>query len=226
MTTFLENLTPLVDRAAIATTHKWPSYVSKDDVSQEIWIWALSRQKSIEKAFLTEDWEAKVYSTMLRAASEAASKEDRETNGYSKDDTYVYSAAVIETLLDSAFTYEDWQSFATFGDGQPRAKGQVNETGDYVAMMSDVKSALAEIKKEYREVLYYRHGEHETFEEAGLTLGITKDGAKKRHTAAINALRGKLGRVELSDLQSGHGERRGAIGNGEARAITDRQYEG
>lgn len=226
MTTFYLELKPLVDRAAGNTAHKWPSYVTPEDVAQEIWIWAYSRQNSIEKAMEAGDWEARIYSTMLKAASEAASKEDRETNGYSKEDTYIYSREVIETLLDSAFLYEDWQSFGTFGDGQPRAKGQVNETGDITAMLADVKAALAEIDKKYREILFYRHAEQMGTVEIGERLGITQQGASKRHSAAINAVRDVLGRVSPADLRQNADDRRSAIGNAESRAVTDRQYEG
>lgn len=226
MNAFHEDLKPLVERAAVKSASKWPSYVGTEDIAQEIWAWIYSRQNSIRTAMRNGDWEAKVYSTMLKAASEAASAEDRATSGYSKDDTYVYSAAVVETLLDSAFTYEDWQSFGTFGDGQPTAKGQVNETGDVIAMLSDVKAALAEIKAEYREVLFLRHGVHLSNEAAGVHLGMTRDGVLKRHKRAINAMRDVLGRVDLSDLQSGWEDRRQSFGNAQANAMTDRMYEG
>jgi RNA polymerase sigma factor (sigma-70 family) len=223
---FHETLMPLVERAAAHTAHNWPSYVSAEDVAQEIWIWAYSRQNSIEKAMLDGEWEGKVYSTMLKAASAAASKEDRDTNNYSKEDTYTYTRDVIEVLLDSAFTHEDWQSFSTFGDGQPRAKGQVNETGDFMAMLSDVKAALAEIKKEYRDVLFLRHCAQLGFDEIGEKVGITQQGASKRHSSAVNALRDRLGRVSPADLRQNADDRHRAMGNGEARAVTDRQYEG
>jgi len=226
MTAFHDELTPLVESAAKATAYKWPSYVSAEDVQQELWLWAYSSQNSIETARKAGDWEGKVYSTMLKVASSAALKEDSETNGYSTEDTYVYSVEVLETLLDSAFTYEDWQSFGTFGDGQPRAKGQVNETGDVLAMLADVKAGLAGLKKEYREVLFYRNGMHLTFPDVGAAVGATDKQSERRHKRAVKALRDVLGRVDLSDLQSGHSSRRETIGNGHARAITDRQYEG
>jgi DNA-directed RNA polymerase specialized sigma24 family protein len=224
--TYLDELKPLVELAAAATVRKWPSYVSAEDVQQEIWIWALEKESSITTAIKAGDWEAKVYSTMLRVASTSAAKEDRATNGYSKDDTYVYSVAVIETLLESAFTYEDWQSFGSFGDGQPHAKGQVNETGDVLAMLSDVKAGLAELKAEYREVLFLRYGMHWTHERAGEHLSVTARAAEGRHRRAIKALREVLGKVDLSDLQSGWSERREAMGNERSQILTGRAYEG
>lgn len=223
---FHDLIEPLVERAARNTVRKWPSYVTTDDVAQEIWLWAYGRQKSIMNVMRQEDWQAKVYSTMLKAASEAAKKEDRAVNDYTEDDTYTYSRPVVENLLDSAFNYNDWQSFSTFGDGQPHAKGQVNETGDLMAMLSDVKAALAEIKEQYRDVLFLRHCMQYSFDTIGNLVGITKQGAKQRHSAALNAVRDQLGRVPLSDLQGGWSERKGVISNAEARAVFDRQYEG
>lgn len=223
---FHDLLAPLVERAARATVRKWPSYITTEDVAQEIWGWAYSRQNSIETLMKRAGWEGQVYSTMLKAASAAAHKEDRAVNDYSSDDTYTYSKAVIEALLDSAFDYQDWQSFSTFGDGQPRAKGQVNETGDRLAMLSDVKAALAEIKEQYRDVLFLRHYMQYKYAKIGELVGITEQGARQRCGAALNALRDRLGRVNVADLRAGWGERRDVISNAEARAISDRQYEG
>jgi DNA-directed RNA polymerase specialized sigma24 family protein len=226
MTSFHEDLAPLVERAASATAAKWPSYVSTEDVAQEIWLWVYSNQNSIENARRAGDWEGKVYSTMTKVASSTASTEDQQTNGYSSDDTYVYSVTVIESLLESAFSYGDWQSFGTFGDGQPSAKGQVNETGDVMAMLSDIKAGLAEIKPEYREVLFFRHALSLSYPAIGERIGKTESAAGKRHKRAVNALRDALGRVPLSDLQSGWSERREGVGNESARVVTERQYEG
>lgn len=226
MTTFHDDLTPLVERAAVNTATKWPSYVSKEDIQQEIWMWVYQNQNSIETARKAGDWEGKVYSTMTKVASAAASTEDQQTNGYSKEDTYTYSVAVIEALLESVFEYEDWQSFGTFGDGQPHAKGQVNETGDLTAMLADVKAALAEIDKKHREVLFYRFQMGYTHEQYGELKGVGKNAANMRHKRAVKALQEALGRVPLSDLQGGHSQRRDVIGNANAQAVTDRQYEG
>jgi len=226
MTTFHELMTPLVERAAMTTVNKWPSYVSVEDVQQELWLWAYENQGSVEKAQKLNGWEAKVYSTMLKVASATASKEDQNANGYTKDDTYVYSVAVIETLLESAFTYEDWQSFGNHGDGQPSAKGQVNETGDIYAMLSDVKAGLAEIKEEYREVLFLRYGLHLNHDQVGERLGKTKSAVHNRHKRAVKALRDKLGRVNPADLRAGWDNRRETIGMERAQITTERQYEG
>ncbi len=226
MTSFHDEMAPLVERAAVNITNKWPSYVSTEDVSQELWAWVYQNQNSIETARKLTGWEAKVYSTMLKVASSAASSEDQQTNGYSKDDTYVYSVAVIETLLESVFEYKDWQSFGFHGDGQPSAKGQVNETGDIVAMLSDVKAGLAEIKPEYREVLFRRHFLPGTDQEQADEMGITQKAFTSRHSRAVKALRDTMGRVNPADLRSGWDERRDVIGNERSRVITDRQYEG
>lgn len=224
--TYYDDLKPLIDKAAIATVRKWPAYVSVEDVQQELWLWAHEKETSVRSAMKVDGWEAKVYSTMVKVASTAASTEDQQTNGYSKEDTYVYSTAVLETLLESCFTYEDWQSFGTFGDGQPHAKGQVNETGDVLAMLSDVKAGLATLKAEYREVLFYRFGLHLSHEEAGETLGLTKSAAQNRASRAVKALQAALGQVDLSNLQNGYSERRDVIGNERSQIMTNRLYEG
>lgn len=225
MIAFHETLTPLVERAASATAAKWPSYVSAEDLAQEVWLWAYANQNSVESA-LKADGQARIYSTMLKVASSAASVEDQQASGYTKEDTYVYSVGIIETLLESVFDYTDWQSFGFRGDGQPRAKGQVNETGDVVAMLADVKAAMAEIKPDYREVLFRRHYLPGTDQDQADAMGITQRAFTSRHKRAVEALRDRLGRVNLSDLRSGWENRREALGNERSRVLTDRQYEG
>lgn len=226
ITNFHEALAPLVERAAVRTSNNWPSYVSIEDVQQELWAWCYEKRSSVETAMRLDGWEAKIYSTMLRVASGAASKEDQAANGYTKDDTYAYSTEVIEVILESVFQYEDWQSFGAKGDGQPRAKGQVNETGDMIAMLVDVKTAIASIDKRYREVLLYKHGMRLTHDQVGEALGISKDAAHKRQKRAVQALREQLGRVNPADLRQGWDGRRAALGNERSNIITDRQYEG
>lgn len=226
ITNFQEALAPLVERAAVRTVNSWPSYVDVEDVQQSIWLWAYETQASIETAMRLPNWEAKTYSTMLKVASSSASKEDASVNGYSKDDTYTYSVAVIEVILDSVFQYQDWQSFGTKGDGQPSAKGQVNETGDMIAMLSDVKAAIADIEPRYREVLFLRYGMQQQYAAVGEQVGVSAGAAERRAKRAVNALRDRLGRVPLSDLQNGWDDRREAIGNERSQIQTDRQYEG
>lgn len=224
--TFLDEVEPLVLKAAIATVRKWPSYVSLEDVEQELRLWTLTKQNSIETAMRAQGWEAKVYSTMLKVASSAASLEDQQTNGYSKEDTYSYSVPVLETLLESCFTHEDWQSFGTFGDGMPHAKGQVNETGDVLAMLSDVKAGMAELKAEYREILFYKFGLHWTSEQIADRFGITSSTSRSRAKRAVRALQAALGQVDLTELQNGWSERREVFDSDRSQILTERQYNG
>lgn len=217
----------MVERAASATAAKWPSYVSEDDLAGEIWVWLCGAGlNSVTSAMKAEGWEGKVYSTMLKVASSAASVEDQQANGYTKEDTYIYSTGVIETLLESVFTYEDWQSFGFHGDGQPTAKGQVNETGDVYAMLVDIKSALAELSEDQRDVLYWKFHLPGTEQAKADAMGVTRNAFKNRAKRAVEALRDKLGRVSPADLRAGWSERREVIGNEHSQVMTERQYEG
>lgn len=224
--TYYDDLKPLIDKAAIATVRKWPAYVSAEDVQQELWLWAHEKETSVRSAMKMDGWEAKVYSTMVKVASTAASTEDQQTNGYSKEDTYIYSAAVLETLLESCFTYEDWQSFGTFGDGQPHAKGQVNETGDVLAMLSDIKAGLATLKAEYREVLFYRFGMHWTEQKIADEWGATRNAIHNRSGRAVKALQAALGHVDITGLRERWDDRREILGNERSQIMTNRLYEG
>jgi DNA-directed RNA polymerase specialized sigma24 family protein len=217
----------LVKKVSGHVASSYPSYITADDVAQNIWIWVYEHVNTVADLVRNdESWERKLYATMSRVGHEASLREEAETNGYSPEDVYHYSVPVIRTLLEDAFDYQDWQSFGSFGDGQPKAKAQANQTGDRIAMLADVKSAWEKLNGDQKDTICMYFAELHNYEKLGQALGISPNAARQRLDRAVKALQRGLGRKSVSDMQQGYSSRRRSFGNAEARAVNERNYSG
>lgn len=222
-----EKLRPFIEEVARTVSSRFPSYVSAEDTAQDLWVWAYENENTVLKVMEDgEAWERRLRPLMTKAAGSSVSKEEAKTNGYSLDDVFEYSTTAVRALLENAFNYEDWQSFGQIGDGQPGAKRQVNESGDGIAMLVDVKSAAEKLNEDQYNTLIKVYRDHYTSAMLAFELDITEEAAKKRVSRAVQALRKRLGKKSLADLRGGWDDRRHSIGNAEAAYITDKGYEG
>ena len=223
----ITRLAPLLKKIADSTASQFPGYVNRDDVESALFVWAYERRGMISKIMTdTEAWEARLYHLINTAAMDYALKEDAAVHGYSEDDTFVYTIEHLKSLLEEVWDYEDWQTFGVFGEaGMPHAKGLVNQTGDRLAMLADVKRGLDRIDTDHYNVLVWRYKQHLSLAELGEALEISKSTAQGRADSALRALQKELGRVPLSDLHKGHsGRSRGTTAS--ALALQEQQYEG
>lgn len=219
-------LTPLVERVASAVHASFPSHHDVDDTKQTLWLWVFENKNTIGGLIRNdESWERQLYSTMTKEATKFLKKEDSASYGYSQEDVFNYPTAVIEELLSQVFDYEDWQSFGHHGDGQPKSKGQANMTGDRIAMLIDIKSAVQRLKSDQYNAILWTYKYHFTSADLGEVLEVSEEAAKKRVSRAVQAVRRLLGTKPLSDLRKGY-EARSGVGNAEAQYITERNYEG
>jgi DNA-directed RNA polymerase specialized sigma24 family protein len=221
----MEELRQIIKDIAAATAAHYPNYVSSEDIEQDIWVAYLS-SGSMQNLVGGEGWEKKLSSTLRKVAYQKAGDEEAAVHGYASEDVYHYSIPVIKTLLEDAFTYEDWQSFGSSGDGQPRARGQVNETGDRMAMLADVKSAWESIPVEQNTLVYdyYKHAHN--YERLGTLYNISPAAARSRLERAVKAVQRQLGRKSPADMRKGYEGRRRAYGVAEAQARTESDWNG
>lgn len=219
-------LVNLVRQTARSVSDSYPSYISQDDTEQAIWLYILQKRGAIERLLRQEPWEAMLRTTITKVAHTHCLKEEGAVNGYSSDDTFFYSIAVLETLLPDVFDHENWQSFQSFGDGQPREKVQANMTGDRTAMLADVSRELSKLPEDQYNTLVWRYKYHLSSEELGTELGITRQGARSKVTRALGALQRALGGRSPADMRQGFSERSGAFGNTEAQHIAERDWNG
>lgn len=219
-------LTPLVERVASAVHASFPSHHDVNDTKQHLWLWAFEKKSTVADIIRNgERPEGILYGMMTKVANEFLKKEDATTHGYSQDDVFNYPTAVIEELLGQVFDYEDWQSFGQHGDGQPKAKAQANMTGDRIAMLVDVKSAVERLKSDQYNAILWTYKYHFSPADLGEVLEISEDAARKRVSRSVQAVRRLLGTKPLSDLRKGY-EARSGVGNAEAQYIAERDYEG
>lgn len=217
----------MVRNVANSVSRSFPSYVDARDTEGQLWITLYERKESIRKTVEENPstWEAMISSTLRKAATEYCYQEKAQTEGYDPRDTYVYSLTKIQSLLESVFDHEDWQSFASKGDGQPGVKRQANETGDRLAELSDISAALMRLPDNTYNALLWSYKYHLPNAELGIELGISEEAAKKRVQRAREALQRELGRKDTSSEPKA-GDRRTVRTNAAARAALANQYDG
>ena len=216
----------LVHQVVDSVHSSFPDHYDKSDTESTLWVWVYENKNTVEDLLLNnERWEGPLRHLMTKAGNKFLRKEDEATYGYSQDDVSAYSTKVIKTLLPNIFSYEDWQSFGLHGDGQPTAKGQVNETGDVIAAMIDIKTAVEKLRDPQRDIILWVYKYHYTMQNLADALDVPLGTAKTRHSAALKALQRSIGDKPLSEMRKGY-TGRSAPGTAESLAITERDYEG
>lgn len=218
-----DQIMPVVKSVATQVSSKFPSYVQYDDTLGALLLFIYQKRDSIERA--VEDgpgWEAKISSTLRKVAYDHCEKEKAQAEGYDPADIYRYSVPKIKSLIADAMDYENWQSFSTFGDGQPRAAAQTY--GDRVTELIDIKTALTQLNDDTYNFLVYQYKYSYTLEEVAEALEISLEAAKKRSQRAMKGLQKQLGRKE--PVTPYKGDRRAVKSNAAWRADLSTVYEG
>jgi len=220
-------LNPLADRVVDSVHASFPDHHSKEDTKSSLWVWLIENRGMIESMIRNSpDWEGNLYYMMVRAANQHLREEDQATYNYSAEDVFNYPLDLVRELLLNVFNYADWQSFGDRGDGQPKAKGLANATGDHVAMYVDIKSAFGKLPVDQQLTLLRVYRDQWSAEGVGEELGISTEAAKKRVSRAVAALQRRLGSKPYSSMRQGFSGRRVPSGNLDALAQTEREYEG
>jgi len=218
-----DKIMPIVKGVAASVSSKFPSYVTAEDTEGALFLWIYQKRASIERAVADgSGWEAKITSTLRKVAYDHCNAEKAATEGYDPSDIYRYSVPKIKSLIADAMNYQDWQSFSTFGDGQPKAAAQTY--GDHVTELIDIKNALSKMNDETQLFLEYQYGKEYTLEEISLALGISLEAAKKRSQRVVKGLQRELGRKDTGDTP--RPGRRAVRSNAAWRAEMSNSYEG
>lgn len=218
---------PMVKRVAHSVSSSFPQYVTSEDTEGHLWVWIYEKKSTLIK--LVEDdphnWQAKIASTLRKVASDYCAREKAAVEGYSVEDLYRYTIPKIKALLPDIFEYQDWQSFGLKGDGQPSSKPQANQTGDRIAELVDVRSAVKALPEETKELLYLLHVYNYTAENLAEYFDISLEAAKKRMQRAYGAVQRSLGRRD-SLTEPSTPNRRAVKSNAAWRASQSSLYEG
>lgn len=196
-----DQIMPIVKNVAHQVSSKFPSYVETDDTVGALLLFVHQKRAQMERA--VEDgsgWEAKIASTLRKVAFDHCNAEKAAAEGYDPSDVYRYSAPKIKSLIADAMDYENWQSFNSLGDGQPKATPQTY--GDRLAELIDIKDALEKMNEETYNFLVYQHKYGYTIEQLAETFGISQEAAKKRSQRALRGLQKQLGYKESGTINS------------------------
>ncbi len=224
MTLNLEaTLRPMVKEITKQVSGRFPRSVLREDMEQDLWLWVFGNAKSLTELIETQPkaWIPQVASTMRKQALSFGTAEKAAAEGEENQDFHKYGLAEVRTLLMDAFDYEDWQSFSSFGDSQPRAKALVNTTGDRIASLVDVKSVLSKLKEEQYNLIVWHFKYGYSFESLGEEFQISSDAARQRVDRAVKAVQKLLG----PQPQREYTGRRSVRSNAAWRAASDNQYQ-
>lgn len=216
-------LRPMVKTVAKQVSYRFPRSVLTEDIEQDLWVWAYRNKKSVTKKIESspEGWIEQVASTMRKQAFSFGSDEIKAVEGTYGEDGYKYSLNEIRTLIPDIFNYEDWQSFGSFGDGQPKSKSQANTTGDRITSLIDVKDKLANLKDEHYNVLVWRYKFGYSNADIAIEYESSEDAARKRVERALKALQKLLGH----NPQQEYTGRRSVRSNAAWRAASENYYQ-
>lgn len=192
-----EALKPIVENNARIVKMGYPQF-NGSDISQEMWMWIYGNQGAVADYLKVPVDGPRLIGFRLRSIGHRwAAKENAFLNGVDYEDQHVYTVPALRLLLSDVFDHDDWQSHQVVYDDMPKAKAQTNMTGDRIAMLADVSSALSRVEEDHYNILVWVFKYKWSYEELGDYLdGISPDAARKRTDRAIGRVRALLMGIE------------------------------
>jgi RNA polymerase sigma factor (sigma-70 family) len=204
MTELHPTLTEIAPGVATAIYRRYRGYVEKEDVLQECYLWATSRNASLveqlneENALRRMANERRIAWQMKRHAERYARKEKANKSGYKTADEAFYDTTTIAQLLpfviksvalDTALE----QSQVLLNDGQPRKQSAPAEGGNLLATLVDIKKAYQKLEKEDQEILSLRYYENVTLQHIAEYLECAVSTADRRVNNSLRKLQNNIG---------------------------------
>lgn len=194
----------LVPVVAGSITRKFNGWVEKDDIKQELYLWALNRQDQYfdqlneENKARREHNEARIAFQMRRAAERYARREKARKAGYQTTDEAFYDTATIAQLMPHilASVIEGTvleQAQELINDGQPRKQSTPAEGGNLLAILIDIKRAYLKLQADDKVLLRMRYYDNATLQEIAQFLECAVSTADRRCTSALRRLQDLLG---------------------------------
>lgn len=230
----MNELTPWIQQAAAYMGRAYRPWTTTEDIKQHLWQWAVSNRDRVEEYLTLAEGERIIRTVLNQEARKYAIKERAEVSGYKPEDLAWYTPTALKKILPDVFDYEDWQSFQQKGgEGGGGGGGQ---SGDRLATIIDVKSALEKLPKDTVHLLRMFYADGFSLEHCSQVLMIEPAACRKRLQRAINSLSVKLNNPRPTDPYEGatyeqwkanqhfydtRGKFRRAVSNASARAGTD-----
>lgn len=220
-----ETLTPIVKRNA-GIVRRYYANAESGDLEGVQWEWIYSNKDQVQK-YMDVNAIGLLSNRIRTVAMRYARSENEILSGREPDDLYSYNSRVVSELLKDAFDYEGWQTYSQVGDGLPTAKRLANTTGDRMAMLADVSSAVKQVPEDQYNVLIWHYKYHYTYAQLANVLECTEDAARMRVNRAVQkvvqVLMGQAPSTAEGADPEYTGERK-VTTNATARAITSSQW--
>lgn len=222
-----ESIAPIVKRNA-GTVRRFYPVVDSGDLEGVQWEWVYSNPNHV-KNYLENGAQGLLANRLRTVAMRYARSENELANGREPDDLYVYNSRTVAELLKDVFDYGGWQPYQPLGgDGMPTAKRLVNESGDRMAMLTDVKAAIKLLPEDQYNVIVWVYKYSYTHAKLAETLDITEDAARMRVNRAVNKIVQVLMGMAPSTAEGADPEyigQRKVMSNAASRALTSSQWD-
>lgn len=194
----------LVPAVANSIARKFKGWVDRQDVKQELYLWAILRQDHYidqlneENKDKREHSERRLAFQMRRIAEKYARKEKAKKAGYHPSDEAFYDTATIAQLMPHILSsviegtvLEQAQEI--INDGQPRKQSAPAEGGNLLAILIDVKRSYLKLEEEDKTILRMRYYDNQTLQEIAQYLECAISTADRRSNSALRRLQDLLG---------------------------------
>ena len=183
---------------------RFRGYVEESDLRQECYLFAAGKNNQFKDLLNEPDLEVrkqnerKVGWQIKRAAERYARKEKAAKLGYQVNDEAFYKGATISQLLPSIIgsvltgkPLEQGQQLVD--DGQPKKPSSPAESGNFLAVLIDIKRAYLLLPLEDREILEKRYFAEHTLEQMAQYLECAISTADRRIEKSLGKLQDQLG---------------------------------
>ena len=192
---FTEKTLRAAHAAAVRVHRNHRALVPYDDLRSECYVWLAKHEaKVLEWQELGPSGAAKLGKSLYRAAQKFAVAERARMTGTLPGDHTYYSVGLLEELLPDIWDYESWASSGASSSDKVTGTSRPSEGGNRMAMLVDVKWAVAGLSADDQALLRDR------YEDGGVaadilaaTYGTTASTIRRRVDRILVRLADRLG---------------------------------
>lgn len=205
-------VTRAVASAARVSGRRFSQFASRDDLTQECWLWTLSHPAKLDEWRDLGDYgRKKLVRALINHCTAHGQKEKAEQTGYRVGDNYHYGVTWLREFIPVVFAKGMDQNSAVYAEFEDRA------------MWMDVCNAIGSLSESEYEILRRAFADDPAEEQGYLNvadfLSLSYDAARQRVNRVLRKLQAYLGGENPIP------PRRKVRSNAQARADTSSQYD-
>ena len=193
----------LIEACAIAASvvhgrHRHWSNVDRDDIAQELWIFANKKRVKISEWLDPEQDPSDVrrgqhalHKSLIRQGDRYCRTQKARLAGYETHDEAFYPMAVVEDLLPQAWE-DPHEVTAPITEG-PKQPSSPSEGGNYLVSLFDVRRALHALPDEERQILELRYSDNMPMGDIAEIIGVSRTTVERRVKRAVKSITVFLG---------------------------------